>query len=67
MRYSVLHRAQEITLADFVAGNAMSPPISPVARLVCNGYLSAATPRSASKEEVPVVAGLAFRALERTR
>jgi len=60
VRYSVLHRAQEIGLADFIAGTGVSPPQSPVARLICNSYLSAATPRDLGKESIPVVGGLAF-------
>jgi len=60
LRVSALHKSQEVSLREYLAGNSSTPPVSPVARLVYGSYLSAAPPANLQSVEVALLGGSVF-------
>ncbi|MBN2360646.1 MAG: hypothetical protein JXR83_14415 [Deltaproteobacteria bacterium] len=59
-RVSLLPRSQEVVLCDYLSGTGSAPPMSPVARLIYGGYLSAVPPASPHGVEVALIGGSVF-------
>jgi hypothetical protein len=60
-RISVMHKAQEIALADFLAATRPAPPSVPAARVICGEYLGTAREVELARLGVHILGGCAFR------
>ena len=60
-QFSLLRKPDELAVKEYLGGLRQQAPQSPVARLIWNGYLSSAPPKTLANLELFVLFGSTFR------
>ncbi|MFH1809940.1 MAG: hypothetical protein ABIJ09_14440 [Pseudomonadota bacterium] len=58
---ALMRKPDEMAAREYLAGVRPAPPVSPVARLLWNGYLSSTPPKTLASVEIFMVRGSTFR------